>query len=157
MLVYTGDKLDQIKEALIKFQQNKDTKAAMWMILYYMSQQVCSASSWATLLLVRTDATNTQTKIVAYYCYDAPTLPPGVFDDFMAIQPAQGNVTTRSYSDLILSLGANTNGTRFVVRYHRHVHPNFTKLTRPGYLTPSAISSTALPSFSIPQPSSTPL
>jgi len=42
MLVYTGDKLDQIKEALIKFQQNKDTKAAMWMILYYMSRQVCS-------------------------------------------------------------------------------------------------------------------
>jgi len=40
--------------------------------------------------------------------YDAPTPPVGVFDDFLAIQPTQGNVSTLSYSDYIL-------GTRSVI------------------------------------------
>jgi len=40
--------------------------------------------------------------------YDAPTPPVGVFDDFLAIQSAQGNLSTLSYSDYIL-------GTRSVI------------------------------------------
>jgi hypothetical protein len=34
--------------------------------------------------------------------YDAPTGPMGIFDDFLAIQAAQGNASTISYSDFIL-------------------------------------------------------
>jgi hypothetical protein len=50
MVIYSEDKLDQIKDALVKFQSNKDTKAAMWMILYYASGRVCSIM--ATFMLV---------------------------------------------------------------------------------------------------------
>ncbi|KAI0284517.1 hypothetical protein BC826DRAFT_919589, partial [Russula brevipes] len=38
--------------------------------------------------------------------YDAPTPPAGVFDDFLAIPSTQRAVYTRSFSDLILSLGS---------------------------------------------------
>jgi hypothetical protein len=61
-----------------------------------------------------TDATNEQITITVYYFYDAPILPPGVFDDFRAITPTQGNATTMSYSDFILSLEANTTASRLV-------------------------------------------
>ena len=56
---------------------------------------------------------------VVYYFYDAPTRPAGVFDDFLAIQHVQGNVSTMSYSDLILSPNSQGffNITRSVVRY----------------------------------------
>src|SRR5579863_8243104 len=40
-----------------------------------------------------------QTTTTIFLFYDAPTRPVGVFDDFLAIQPAQGNVSTQSYSD----------------------------------------------------------
>jgi len=50
--------------------------------------------------------------------YDAPARPVGVFNDFLVIQPAQGNVSTLSYSDYIIigdSLVLSPN-TWFVVR-----------------------------------------
>ena len=50
--------------------------------------------------------------------YDAPTRPVGVFDDFLAIQPVQGNVSTLSYFDYVVSansLVASTS-TRLVIR-----------------------------------------
>ena len=56
---------------------------------------------------------------VVYYFYDAPTRPAGVFDDFLAIQHVHGNVSTMSYSDLVVvanSLGY-FNITRLVVCY----------------------------------------
>jgi len=57
------------------------------------------------------------TTIVALF-YDAPTRPVGVFDDFLAIQPAQGNVSTLSYSDYVLSAKAlvASTSTRLVIR-----------------------------------------
>jgi len=50
--------------------------------------------------------------------YDAPTRPVGVFDDFLAIQPAQGNVSILSYSDFILSSSSlvPSTSTRLVIR-----------------------------------------
>ena len=50
--------------------------------------------------------------------YDAPTRPVGVFDDFLAIQPTQGNVSTMSYSDYVLSENYvnPTTSTRLVIR-----------------------------------------
>ena len=85
--------------------------------------------------------TNTQTSIGIYYCYDAPTLAPRVFDDFMAIQPVEGNVTIQSYSDLIRSMGANTNGTRLVVRLPYVLYCSWNRVltdsdTVTGYLHP---------------------
>jgi len=55
---------------------------------------------------------------VVYYFYDAPTRPAGVFDDFLAIQHLQGNVSTMSYSEFINTTSSqNFNITRLVVRY----------------------------------------
>ena len=50
--------------------------------------------------------------------YDAPARPVGVFDDFLAIQPAQGNVSTLSYSDYVISTNSlvSSTSTRFVIR-----------------------------------------
>jgi len=59
-----------------------------------------------------------QTIPVIALFYDAPTRPVGVFDDFLAIQPAQGNVSTLSFYDYVInanSLVTSTN-TRLVIR-----------------------------------------
>jgi len=50
------------------------------------------------------------TPIVALF-YDAPTRPVGVFDDFLAIQPAQGAVSTLSYPDYVISANSLTSST----------------------------------------------
>ena len=59
-----------------------------------------------------------QIATVAFLFYDAPTRPVGVFDDFLAI-PAQGNVSTMSYSDYILSANSvfPPTSTRLVTRH----------------------------------------
>ncbi|KAJ3508178.1 hypothetical protein NLJ89_g5895 [Agrocybe chaxingu] len=44
--------------------------------------------------------------------YDAPTPPPGIFDDFLAIPHFTKNVKTRSFSSLVLAAPAN-------VTYHQ--------------------------------------
>jgi len=82
ILTYTEDKLDQIKDSLIKFQEKTDTKAAMMLSFTFLSGQISP-----TILLF----------------YDAPTHPVGVFDDFLAIQPAKGNVSTLSYAKFVLN------------------------------------------------------
>ena len=50
--------------------------------------------------------------------YDAPTRPVGVFDDFLAIQAAQGNVSTMSYSDFIISSSSveSSTNSQLVIR-----------------------------------------
>jgi len=48
--------------------------------------------------------TSGQFPVVIIYFYDAPT-PSDAFKDFLAIPAILGNVSTRSYSDLINSLG----------------------------------------------------
>jgi len=50
------------------------------------------------------------TSIISFF-YDAPTRPVGVFDDFLAIKPAQGNVSTLSYSDYVLSANSLVTST----------------------------------------------
>ena len=51
------------------------------------------------------------------FFYDAPT-PSGVFDDFLALPPTQGNASTTSFNDLVESLGPvfATNGQRLVAQ-----------------------------------------
>ena len=43
VLTYAENQLDEIKEALVKFQQKNDTKAACTVSLIYISGQVCHA------------------------------------------------------------------------------------------------------------------
>ena len=42
LLIYTENQLDAIKDALFKFQQKNDTKAAVIVSLTYLSGQVCT-------------------------------------------------------------------------------------------------------------------
>jgi len=44
--------------------------------------------------------------------YNAPARPLGVFDDFLAIQPVQGNVSTLSYPNYVLGVNAFVTSTR---------------------------------------------
>lgn len=53
---YTEDKLDQIKDAFVKFENNNDTKAAIILAFTYQSGQVWIFMAASTL--VRTDATD---------------------------------------------------------------------------------------------------
>jgi len=41
----------------------------------------------------------------------------GIFDDFLAIQPAQGNVSTLSYPDYVISTNSlvSSTSTQFVI------------------------------------------
>jgi hypothetical protein len=43
-MTYTEDKLDAIKEALVKFQQKNDTKASAIVSMSYSSDPVCSVT-----------------------------------------------------------------------------------------------------------------
>ena len=56
VLIYTEDKLDQIKGSLVKFQEKPDTKAAMGLNFAYASGEVWSIMP--TSLLARIDASD---------------------------------------------------------------------------------------------------
>ncbi|KAI9441216.1 FAD-binding domain-containing protein [Lactarius indigo] len=84
-IFYPGTQIDAIKEAYAKFQEASDTKASLIISLIYTSGQF-------TVLLLP--------------FYDAPTPPPGLFDGFLAIPSTQNTVSTRSYSDFVLSLNS---------------------------------------------------
>jgi hypothetical protein len=50
--LYAESQLDAIKDALVKFQQKSDTKAALLVTMGYSSGQVCQCSAKAKSLLV---------------------------------------------------------------------------------------------------------
>ncbi|KAH9054948.1 FAD-binding domain-containing protein [Lactarius vividus] len=80
---YTVDQLDLVKEALVKFQQKDDAKAALNVVAIYTPAGVISA---------------------AVVFYNAPTPAPGIFDDLLAIPTNQSDVRTRSFVDMFSSL-----------------------------------------------------
>ncbi|KAI9449852.1 FAD-binding domain-containing protein [Lactarius psammicola] len=82
-LNYAVDQLDLVKDALMKFQQKNDTKAALNVAAIYTPAGVISA---------------------AIIFYDAPTPAPGIFDDFLAIPTNQSDVKTRPFVDMFSSL-----------------------------------------------------
>ncbi|KAH8981553.1 FAD-binding domain-containing protein [Lactarius deliciosus] len=82
-LNYSVDQLDLVKEALVKFQQKNDTKAALIVPVIYTP-----AGAIPTALVF----------------YNAPTPAPGIFDDFLAIPTNQSDVKTRSFVDMFNSL-----------------------------------------------------
>ncbi|KAI0271877.1 hypothetical protein BGY98DRAFT_922663 [Russula aff. rugulosa BPL654] len=87
-IFYSDNQLDAIKQAHLKFQQANDNKAFADIALAYTTSQPAS-----------------QPQILAsgqVLFYDGPT-PSEVFDDFLAIPSIETNVTTRSFSDLILN------------------------------------------------------
>jgi hypothetical protein len=53
--LYAESQLDAVKEALFKFQQKSDTKAAVMISPAYASGQVCQCPAKAKSLLVQTD------------------------------------------------------------------------------------------------------
>ncbi|KAH9025722.1 FAD-binding domain-containing protein [Lactarius deliciosus] len=82
-LRYDVDQLDLVKDAVVKFQQKNDTKAALNVPLIYSPVGAISA---------------------AVLFYNAPTPAPGIFDDFLAIPTNQSDVKTRSFADMFNSL-----------------------------------------------------
>ncbi|KAH9026592.1 FAD-binding domain-containing protein [Lactarius pseudohatsudake] len=81
---YNADQLDLVKEALVKFQQKNDPKAALNVPVTYTPAGVIST---------------------ALVFYNAPTPAPGIFDDFLAIPTTnQSDVKTRSFVDMFSSL-----------------------------------------------------
>ncbi|KAH8981552.1 FAD-binding domain-containing protein [Lactarius deliciosus] len=81
-LNYNVDQLDSVKEALLKFQQKNDTKAALNVPVIFTPAGAISA---------------------ALVFYNAPTPAPGIFDDFLAIPTNQSDVKTRSFVDMFNS------------------------------------------------------
>ena len=53
--IYTESQMDAIEDALVKFQQKSDTKAAVVVLLFYASGEVCQGPAKAKSLLVQTD------------------------------------------------------------------------------------------------------
>ncbi|KAH9054946.1 FAD dependent oxidoreductase [Lactarius vividus] len=82
-LNYNVDQLDLVKEAVVKFQQKNDTKAALNVPVIYTPAGAISA---------------------AVVFYNAPTPAPGIFDDFLAIPTNRSDVKTRSFADMFNSL-----------------------------------------------------
>ncbi|KAH9033411.1 FAD-binding domain-containing protein [Lactarius pseudohatsudake] len=83
VITYSADQLDLVKEALLKFQQNNDTKAALTVPVTYTPAGVIPA---------------------ALVFYNAPTPAPGIFDDLLAIPTNQSNVETRSFVSMYNTL-----------------------------------------------------
>ncbi|KAI0265073.1 FAD-binding domain-containing protein [Gloeopeniophorella convolvens] len=83
---YTADALPALKDALVKFQlkQKTDTKASSVISFVYTPQGIITSA-------------------VLYY--HAPTPANGIFDDFLAIPTNQTDVGTRSFSDMVNSIG----------------------------------------------------
>ncbi|KAH9048464.1 FAD-binding domain-containing protein [Lactarius hengduanensis] len=79
IIFYSGTQLDAIKEAYAKFQKSDDTKSSLLINFVYASGQFT---------------------ISVMPFYDAPTPPPGLFDEFLAIPTILNTVSTRSFSDL---------------------------------------------------------
>ncbi|KAH8987975.1 FAD-binding domain-containing protein [Lactarius hatsudake] len=91
-LNYNVDQLDLVKEAVLKFQQKNDTKAALNVPVNYTPAGAISA---------------------AIVFYNAPTPAPGIFDDFLAIPTNRSDVKTRSFVDMFNSLSfVNPNTVR---------------------------------------------
>jgi hypothetical protein len=86
--LYAASQQDAIKEALLKFQQQNDTKAEASVSMSYTSGKFL---------------------FTIFYFYDGPT-PSGVYDDFLAINSTGGNVSTNSFYDYFLSVGPQPPG-----------------------------------------------
>jgi hypothetical protein len=114
-LFFPSTQLDAYKAAVIRFQDSNDTKATALFSFSYSSGTV-RAETWIYLTL---RLKYWQLVAIAILLYDAPTPPPGIFDDFLAIPTIQKNVSSRSFYDLVSSLafGNPTVPTRLVTGY----------------------------------------
>ncbi|KAH9030957.1 FAD-binding domain-containing protein [Lactarius hengduanensis] len=94
-MFYFPDQLDAVKNALVRYQQKQDVKASAAVILNYASGQLTLGS---------------------FLFYDAPVPPQGLFDDFLAIPTTLQNVSTKSFTDLLLSFNQITFGSSSDIR-----------------------------------------
>ncbi|KAA1474543.1 FAD-binding domain-containing protein [Dentipellis sp. KUC8613] len=93
LITITGDQLDKVTAAVAKFSAEvTDPKAAVLPTYNFVLGQ---------------------TGVSLIMFYDAPTPPSGIFDDFLAIPSFTKDISTRSFSSLVLSSPANaTAGSR---------------------------------------------
>ncbi|KAH9054943.1 FAD-binding domain-containing protein [Lactarius vividus] len=82
-LHYSVDQLDLVRDAVVKFQLQNDTKAAVNVYVIYTPAGAIS---------------------IGLVFYNEPTPAPGIFDDFLAIPTTQSDVKTRSFVDIFDSL-----------------------------------------------------
>ncbi|KAI9437990.1 FAD dependent oxidoreductase [Lactarius indigo] len=101
-LNYNVDQLDLVKDAVVKFQQKNDTKAALNVPIIYTPAGVRPYISM--LSFTNQEISSIQAVSAAVLFYNAPTPAPGIFDDFLAIPTNQSDVKTRSFADMFNSL-----------------------------------------------------
>jgi len=68
--------------------------------------------SWKHRRLSQLTSLMQQVTCIISLFYNAPACPVGVFNGFLVIQPAQGNVSTLSYPDYVLGANAFVTSTR---------------------------------------------
>ncbi|KAI0260022.1 FAD-binding domain-containing protein [Gloeopeniophorella convolvens] len=89
VVLYSPDQVDAVKTAIVNFQERvNDTKAVIGISLAFESPLGISPS--------------------AILFYDGPTPPEGTFDDFLALQSVQSNVSSRSYADFVHSTSSES-------------------------------------------------
>jgi hypothetical protein len=103
-LFYPSTQLDAVKDAIIKFQDNNDTKASIVLSLSYSSGTVRTEAWVMGRIYLTFELLLWQLVAIAGLFYDAPTPPQGIFDDFLAIPAIQSNISSRSLYDLVASL-----------------------------------------------------
>ena len=82
-IIYTASQFDQVRAAISNFSvYSQDTRAAI--LPSYVRYQ---GNSYISQGMV----------------YDAPTPPPGIFDNFTSIPAAASDLKTRSYLDMTLT------------------------------------------------------
>ncbi|KAG6369181.1 hypothetical protein JVT61DRAFT_1339 [Boletus reticuloceps] len=93
LITYAADAVDRVNTATVNFAANStDPKAVIVTGYAYTLEQLL---------------------VTEVLFYDAPALPPGIFDEFLAIPSLKKDVCTRSYLSFVRSLPMNvTTGTR---------------------------------------------
>ncbi|KAI0289873.1 FAD-binding domain-containing protein [Multifurca ochricompacta] len=87
IVTWGTDQLEASKNAIAKFANVTDPKAAILSTFAYISGDVLTTTS---------------------VFYDGPVPPPGIFDDFINIPAIQKNLSTRSFPDLVKSQVSTT-------------------------------------------------
>jgi hypothetical protein len=112
-----------------------DTKASAGFSLGYDSGTV-RVETWICLTL---KLMCWQVRPLVVLFYDAPTLPDGVFDDFLAIPNVQKNVSSRSYYDLVSSLDFLNPSSNVSTRFATEVFHPYGNATDAVFLAPITV------------------
>ncbi|KAG2064933.1 FAD-binding domain-containing protein [Suillus decipiens] len=98
LITYSQDEWEGVNSAIVNFSANvTDPKAS----IYNSYSLISGVAAMSTILF-----------------YDAPTMPEGIFNEFLSIPDIEKDISTRSYVDLIRSVESNlTSGFRSVFNW----------------------------------------